>query len=1071
MKRMHRLFYVFVFFAPLFALFANDERLFSVTRVPAVMIAFDRSGSMNSRVTLSFFGSVDLHKYSGGNATELDTWYDSLTVPDNGSMDDFNGMQANGYWELGFKHARGVPKGTLHRWELRLKINNVWHTYQDNSSTSIRSWMRTKDIYVPDAGLVQDVQVYVRATQSTLSKLYVKLSISQRERSTRMKEALKVIFDLLDANNDFVVDTLDEKLLPITLSTSYFLGCPAYGLHPSTDPIYVPNRYYKSVSGYALNPETWKWEYQSSHIFYTDTLGSHFGAVWAHMNNDYNNGYTPNGPLLQRSWQYLNNYDTTGAYICYDYSIIFITDGESNRCFDYSDCYDSDGYSSTDGSKEFVRQAYKAYHQHGIKVYAVGFGTGISQAGANDLNWVGRWGGTHSYAVSDSVTGDTMAIKPWLGCNAMGTPRYTNLSGYAFIAEDATALANALERIFEEILSSNYSFSGIAITSIQEEFLATQYQSRMYLASFLPGDTPLWDGHLKALRLPLNTISFSLDSIPDSLLIWDAGDTLRVTDPSSRNIYGVKNEALEPFDSLHFSPSDLDVSTYSEVSAIVNLVRSGSPSPVDTSYLGDIFHSAPLRIHIPNVFYEDDDFWKFRVDMQSGRNPAVYVGANDGMLHCFDDSTGDELWAIIPNDQLPRLKNLALAHTYYIDASPQAADVWFPSEEADSFKNSYEWKTVLMFGERDGGRGYTAIDVTYPTSPNYLFEFTNDSLGYTWSEPRIFKVNRICRISSDTVERFMGFFGGGFWPDSLWNTLTDPGDIPGNSIYALDIYEMSEGNNDQWWNIPPASGFHMNWPFPAAPTLFNRNPESDNIYDVMYIGDMDGQVWKVDLSDPDPENWEARVIFRAKQPDDSTDYDHWQPIFYPITVVKNGQNTWLLFGTGDRANVLRTGTLNRFYAVLDTTPVSGAYITESQLKKVSPDGYLTAGELMHNYRGWYIKFSDYSGNHNGEKVVTYATAFLDTVTFMTYRPNVGIVTDPCAIGAGFSRLYKFQITSGRFNGALPYIEMGQGLPQAPKYNFNMSGEGIEINHTSGKIEIQKRRTIGALKKLLWWKEY
>ena len=30
------------------------------------------------------------------------------------------------------------------------------------------------------------------------------------------------------------------------------------------------------------------------------------------------------------------------------------------------------------------------------------------------------------------------------------------------------------------------------------------------------------------------------------------------------------------------------------------------------------------------------------------RKEVVYVGANDGMLHAFDSTTGEELWAFIP---------------------------------------------------------------------------------------------------------------------------------------------------------------------------------------------------------------------------------------------------------------------------------------------------------------------------------------------------------------------------------------------------------------------------------------
>ena len=56
----------------------------------------------------------------------------------------------------------------------------------------------------------------------------------------------------------------------------------------------------------------------------------------------------------------------------------------------------------------------------------------------------------------------------------------------------------------------------------------------------------------------------------------------------------------------------------------------------------------------------------------------VYVGGNDGMLHAFNASTGDEVWAYIPSMLLPKLYRLAdkyyaSNHQYYVDGSPTAS--------------------------------------------------------------------------------------------------------------------------------------------------------------------------------------------------------------------------------------------------------------------------------------------------------------------------------------------------------------------------------------------------------------
>jgi len=791
---------------------------------------------------------------------------------------------------------------------------------------------------------------------------------------------------------------------------------------------------------------------------------SHINEIMRLLDSEINNyndqnemradGGTPIAPALRgaRYW-YKDFLWNDNARWCRNYNIVLLTDGEPTYGIDTLTYDDGENarLSSYDGSsplwmkKQCYWEAESLQHVHipaqgahpeqdvAINVYVVGIG----MAGSATLDSIAYYGGTDS----------------------------------ALFAGSPEEVADALEQIFMMILQRAYAFSSAQVTSVEEEFLSTQYENRIYLASFVPSNKSIWDGHLYALRLSAS--SFSLDSIPDSLLIWDAGEKLRTHTAVSRNIYGVKNGALLSFNTSNFDSSDLDVDSQGAVDTIINFVRSGNRVMTSSSkgVLGDIFHSTPLKIHVPNTFYEDDDFWKFRVHMRETRPFFIIAGANDGMIHCFNDSTGREMWAVIPNNLLPKLKNLLTSHDYYVDASPMGADIWFPSAQLDTFKDWTEWKTVVMIGQRGGGRAYTALDVTDPYSPHLLFEVNHDSLAYTWSDPVMYKIQRLCKISSsDTVERFFAFFGGGYWPDTLWNNLQDPGDIPGNHIFAMDIFEFSQGDTDEYVMIPPSGTFEMKWPFPAQATVFNKDPDNNNFYDYIYIGDMYGQVWKVDMTDPNYHNWKARIIFKAPEPDNGNDYDNWQPIFYPITVYVKNNIRWLLFGTGDRANPFREGTENRFYAVIDTTPSSGSYITESQLKRVSNGGVLQPTEIMHPYRGWYVVFDDYSGDHDGEKVVTYATVFIDTIMFMTFTPTQVATDDSCAISMGTARLYKYLVNSG-WTYAQPWEDIGGGIPQAPRFNFSMDGEGLEVIQTSDSLIVKQTQSLGSLKKILWWKEY
>ncbi len=52
---------------------------------------------------------------------------------------------------------------------------------------------------------------------------------------------------------------------------------------------------------------------------------------------------------------------------------------------------------------------------------------------------------------------------------------------------------------------------------------------------------------------------------------------------------------------------------------------------------------------------------------------VIFAGANDGMLHAFEDATGEELWGFIPSELLSRLKDLPRGSglKYYVDGSPR----------------------------------------------------------------------------------------------------------------------------------------------------------------------------------------------------------------------------------------------------------------------------------------------------------------------------------------------------------------------------------------------------------------
>jgi type IV pilus assembly protein PilY1 len=159
-----------------------------------------------------------------------------------------------------------------------------------------------------------------------------------------------------------------------------------------------------------------------------------------------------------------------------------------------------------------------------------------------------------------------------------------------------------------------------------------------------------------------------------------------------------------------------------------------------THILGDTVGGAPVYVRKPTFRYTENSYPSFAA-ANASRPGAVYVPANDGMLHAFDADTGEEKWAYVPTMIMDRMYRLADnkygdKHEYFVNGSPVVGDVYVPGTG---------WKTILVGGLGAGGRGYYALDITDPNNPQVLWEFTNDAyggngnLGSTFGNPLITK--------------------------------------------------------------------------------------------------------------------------------------------------------------------------------------------------------------------------------------------------------------------------------------------------------------------------------------------
>ncbi len=254
----------------------------------------------------------------------------------------------------------------------------------------------------------------------------------------------------------------------------------------------------------------------------------------------------------------------------------------------------------------------------------------------------------------------------------------------------------------------------------------------------------------------------------------------------------------------------------------------------------------------------------------------------------------------------------------------------------------------------------------------------------------------------------------------------------------------------------------MTYSLPAPPSVLDL--DFDGFADVVYIGDLGGQVWKWDLSevgeDTDSnglvDNWTAGVLFRTdpeSMPDGS---EHYRSFFFQPNATLNSGELILAFGSGERTNLRYPGDAtrnenNRFYVVQDPEPTGAlafaSTFSESDLTDITgldddPDP---------TDSGFYFTTPD------AEKFLTSPLIFAGFVITTSYLPDF-VGADICS-QAGRSSLYIFDVFTGvgYFAGAgvsgddARQTDLGDGAPTEPRISISPTGDQMYIQTSSGRL--------------------
>ena len=249
------------------------------------------------------------------------------------------------------------------------------------------------------------------------------------------------------------------------------------------------------------------------------------------------------------------------------------------------------------------------------------------------------------------------------------------------------------------------------------------------------------------------------------------------------------------------------------------------------------------------------------------RPNIVFAGANDGFLHGFRagslDANGDLLTSPTPNDGYEVLaympgavlnsihssntqldfSNSQYSHAWYVDAPPASGDVFYGNQ----------WHTWVVGGLGAGGAAIYALNVTDPTqfsesnATNIVVgEWSPSNLTCTQQTVTACGVNLGQTYGTPQIRRFhtgqWGFvFGNGY------NAAN------GASGIYIALLNTTTGAPTFYW-LPTNLTFSTTVPNGIA-TVEAADYDLDHTVDYIYAGDLQGNLWKFDVTSNVATNW------------------------------------------------------------------------------------------------------------------------------------------------------------------------------------------------------------------------
>jgi len=349
-----------------------------------------------------------------------------------------------------------------------------------------------------------------------------------------------------------------------------------------------------------------------------------------------------------------------------------------------------------------------------------------------------------------------------------------------------------------------------------------------------------------------------------------------------------------------------------------------------SSVLGDIIDSSPIWVGPPIAPYPAT--WTDRIHSSASmlenagqtypqyvtaaqtRLNVVYVGSDDGLVHGFRTGSfdannnfvpnfndGAEVLAYMPGAIVQTIHsttanvdyaNTQYGHQFFVDATPATGDVFYGGQ----------WHSWLVGGLGPGGSAIFALDVTNPSASNFtegnaanlvVGEWTSatincanvgscgNNMGLTYGTP-------VLRRLHDG--KWAVIFGNGYGSAS--------GD---GGIYIMTIDPNSGSSTFYYLSSRTGSASNPN----GIAYVTAVDLDGDHITDYVYAGDLQGNIWRFDLTSTAESAWILTPGPLFKAPGG-------QPITTAVVAASGAPSTgmaqqlMILFGTGQRTPLTNT---------------------------------------------------------------------------------------------------------------------------------------------------------------------